>query len=717
MKCLQFLEAALALFVVASFAGCEKSSALPKVGSDPDAPAAGCNLLLITLDTTRADHLGCYGWQRASTPALDALAQTGTRFEHAYANVPITLASHASMLTGTRPPEHGVRDNGRFALGKELPTLAEVFKSHGYQTAAFIGSSMLDSRYGLNRGFDTYDDQMPRPASGPPYLERRGDLVCSSAVAWLDEHHDKPFMCWVHFFDPHAPYEPPKEFFERTKDPYDGEIAFMDANVGRLLKWLDEKHLRDKTLVVVVGDHGESLGEHGYDWHALLVYDSTLHVPLIISLPGLLPKQQVCAQLAGVSDVMPTVLDLMGWETPGDVTGRSLEPVLRGGPVEPISIYAETEFPCYAFGWSPLQCLIGEQWTYIRAPKCELYDRRADPKELTNLAEARPDVAARLEAELTRIEESMVIRQPANVELDAETQRALAGLGYVGAPAPPDSVAVRRNPMEMLGVVRDFDEAKVLLEEKRSEEAIAALEPLAKASPQSFVIFDLLGKAYATAGRFDEARYALLDALALAPTSSKTYLNLAHVLSVQGRVPDAIDACRKAIENAPTPPEAQPMLQQLQASRTAQQQQIAAAQQKWSQYPSPEAALILSSLLDIADEADEAVAALRAAIERYPGNASLLNALAWLKATSGTATVRDGAEALRLAQEASRLEPDDSNYLDTVAAAYAEAGRFEEAVATMDRAIALAAGNAPTAVPTLRFRRDLYASKRVFRMP
>ncbi len=710
--------AAIATIVCCLLTGCGKSAKSPKIGSDPDAPAAGCNLLLISLDTTRADRLGCYGWKRASTPALDVLARRGTRFEHAYSHVPITLPSHASLLTGTRPPENGVRDNGRFALGKDLPTLAEIFKQHGYETAAFIGAAVLNARYGLNRGFDTYDDEMPRRPTGRPFLDRHADRVCESALKWLDKNHDRPFMCWVHFFDPHAPYAPPKLFLDRTGDPYDGEIAFADAHIGRLLDWLSKNDLADRTLVVVVADHGESLGEHGYNWHALLVYDSNLHVPMIITLPKLLPDGQVCTQLACLSDVMPTVLDLIGWDIPDDVTGHSLKPALLGGDMSPRSIYAETEFPYYSFGWSTLQALVTDDWKYIRAPRVELYDRHSDASEMENLAEERPEIVTRLEGELSHAEESMVLRESAEVDLDAEARSGLESLGYVVSATSQPASAGNRDPKDMLPVVYDYRAAESLLGAGKPNEAIALLEPLVEKSPESFVIFDKLGEAYAAVGRLDEARYMLLDALDLVPNSPETYLNLAHTLAMQGRFPAAIKACTKAIEIGPPPADAEPLLERLKASQAAQRRQIDAAQQQWSIDPSPDAALMLANLLDVAGRAKDAATVLHAAIVRYPDNAPLLNASAWLMATSMESAVRDGSEALKLAQAATSIQSDDPNYLDTMAAAYAETGDFDRAIATLDDAIAGAKKmDAGADVPALEFHRRLYANEKVFRTP
>ncbi|MHC4698055.1 MAG: sulfatase, partial [Planctomycetota bacterium] len=250
-------------------------------------PAAGSNVLLITLDTTRADRLGCYGYDAAGTPTMDALAQSGVRFEQAFCQVPLTLPSHASLLTGLCPPSIGVRINGATRLGSDVPTLADVFRQHGYRTGAFIAAPVLGSAFGLGRGFDLYDEDMRDAVDADGLnVERRADSVCDAALAWLKESPAEAFFAWVHFFDPHAPYEPPADLAQRFADAYDGEIAFVDSQVRRLVEWLDGAGLSDRTMIVLVGDHGEGLSEHGEGEHGFFVYDATMQVPLILSLPA-----------------------------------------------------------------------------------------------------------------------------------------------------------------------------------------------------------------------------------------------------------------------------------------------------------------------------------------------------------------------------------------------------------------------------------------------
>ena len=290
----------------------------------------GDNVLLITLDTTRADRLGCYGYARAATPALDALARRGTLFERALAQVPMTLPSHATLLTGRYPREMGIRLNEQAALGRDHPTLASVFKGQGYRTGAFVAAFVLDSRYGLDRGFEVYDDDV-----GEGVLMRRANEVTNRALAWLEGVKKQPFFVWIHYFDPHKPYEPPEAFLGVGADAYDGEIAFVDTEVARLTKWLEAQHLTDRTLVVVAGDHGESLGEHGEHGHAMFLYETNLHVPLLLAHPRLGKPGARVATVVELADVFRTILDLFGWRIPDALISRSLAPALRGQPLEP----------------------------------------------------------------------------------------------------------------------------------------------------------------------------------------------------------------------------------------------------------------------------------------------------------------------------------------------------------------------------------------------
>ena len=695
-----------------SLGGCRDPEHSPPPTGRPDAIATGCNVLLITMDTTRADRLGCYGRERAATPALDTLARTGVRFDQAFSAVPITLPAHTALLTGTYPPENGVRNNARYALGPELPTLPEILQQHGYRTGAFMASRVLAARYGLNRGFELYDDSM----SG---WERPANEVCDKALGWLSQVEAKPFFCWVHLFDPHAPYEPPPPYAERVADPYDGEIAFMDANIGRLLAWLDEHNLRSKTLVVAVADHGESLGEHGYDWHSLLVYDAMMRVPLILSLPGRIPEQTTCNDVVRGVDVMPTILDLLGWDAPPEVSGESLLAALRGERLSPRQSYGESEYAYEGFCWSKLRCLIEGRWKYIRAPQVELYDRIADPGELNNLAQAQPGLTARLEDELSACEQRMRTISSTPLAVDAQGVQVLRGLGYVGAPPPTvEPGESLPNPRDMVQIVQDQRLAETLLGAGGAREAIDLMEPARQRSPRSFVIVELLAKAYAAAGWYELAQLTLQDALAIYSESPEAWYSLTRVLAARGAPGRALQACERTLSLDPDHEGARTTLPKLRGLAARHQAAIRGLREQSRAHPDDAPiALALSDALALAGETDQAIDVLKAALSRHPQDPELATRLAWRLATTPRDNLRNGAEALRLAKlacEASKTPPPDR--LDALAAAMAETGDYDGATSTARRAADLAqtAGDTQLAASIAR-RAAQYESKHPYR--
>jgi choline-sulfatase len=354
------------------------------------ASAAPLNLVLVTLDTLRADHLGCYGDAAAETPNLDTLAGQGVRFAHASSQVPLTLPSHTTILTGLLPPHHGVRNNGAAPLAAGTPTLATVLAGAGYRTAAFVGAFVLDHRFGLDRGFAVYDDEIERPADASWLLEaqRPGDQVVDRALAWLGADDARPFFLWVHLYDAHAPYNPPSPYRERHPGkPYDGAVAFADAQVGRLLAALTARGLDGSTVVAITADHGESLGEHGELTHGLLLYEPVLAVPLLLRAPGLAARRVDTP--VSLVDLAPSLAGLLGRQLPappgGALDGRDLSPALLAGrEPAPAELYAETRYP-EVFGWSPLFALRRRELKYIAAPHPELYDLQSDPQEARNL--------------------------------------------------------------------------------------------------------------------------------------------------------------------------------------------------------------------------------------------------------------------------------------------------------------------------------------------
>src|SRR6266571_8313472 len=358
------------------------------------------NVVIITIDTLRADHLGCYGYGQIRTPNIDALASESARFEHSYTPVPVTLPAHTVIFTGTYPAFSGIHDFSGNKLNPKQATLASVLQRQGYTTGAVIGSAVLDSRFGLNQGFDFYYDHFDfnrLQESNLDAMERPGNVVTDVALDWLGKNAQAKFFLWMHLYDPHYPYRPPAPYSEQYKDRlYDGEIAFADAQVGRLLQFLKEKNLYRNTLIMLVGDHGESLGEHGEKTHGFFIYNATLHVPLIVHMPvshGPTPRSgasekvtEPVAEPINLADLMPTVLEIVKLDLPSGVQGRSLVPLLAAkGKMESASLYAETFLPRLHFNWSELRGVETENYHFIDAPKPELYDLAKDPGETQNL--------------------------------------------------------------------------------------------------------------------------------------------------------------------------------------------------------------------------------------------------------------------------------------------------------------------------------------------
>jgi arylsulfatase A-like enzyme len=393
---------------------------------------APSGVVIITLDTTRADRLSVYGYMGAVMPHLDRLSRDGIVFNRAISVAPLTLPAHASLFTGLYPPRHGVRHNASRALAPHHTTLAELLRGEGFRTGAFVGSLVLDPDRGLAQGFETYAGVRADDASGGAIGQRRADAVVDEAIRWLNDVEER-FFLWVHLYDPHRPYDPPQPF-QSIVDPYVGEIAFADSQIGRLLDRLESRGLLDQTLLVVAGDHGESLGEHGERDHGTLLYENVLRVPLIIRAPGFRPAR--IGAVVRLVDLVPTVLDLFGLSPPR-VDGVKLTGVMRGqGPALDLEAYAES-VSAQRFGGGPLRTLRDARFKVIEAPCPELYDLAVDPFEMTNLYDERRPLADAMIRRLRVIadESQAVDASPATVaDVDWALRARLSALGYVGTP-------------------------------------------------------------------------------------------------------------------------------------------------------------------------------------------------------------------------------------------------------------------------------------------
>ena len=342
------------------------------------------NVLLITLDTTRWDRIGAYGDGAAATPNLDRIAGEGVLFEQAIAAAPLTLPAHSTIFTGMLPPRHGVRDNGGYVLDAKHVTLAAALKESGRQTGAFVGAFVLDGKFGLDSGFDTYFDKFDvskRRSVSLASISRRAGQVVDNAMPWLEQQASRPFFAWLHFYDAHSPYEPPEPFLSRFRDrPYAGEIAYVDSQVGRILQWLDTRQLTERTIVIVIGDHGESLNEHGEGTHGLFIYEATTRVPFIVRTPYSGIHGRRVPGVVRSEDVMPTVLELVGRRPVEGMDGRSLVPMLTGASSDlNLDAYSESLYARNHYGWSELRALRAGRYKYISATRPELYDLERDP--------------------------------------------------------------------------------------------------------------------------------------------------------------------------------------------------------------------------------------------------------------------------------------------------------------------------------------------------
>ncbi|HMC72663.1 MAG TPA: sulfatase, partial [Terriglobales bacterium] len=416
------------------------------VGANPPASRnARPNIILITLDTTRADRMGFLGSKGGLTPNLDALARQSAVFTHAYSHVPLTTASHATILTGTYPQFNHVVDFG-IPLSDKLPYTPDILRKSGYHTAAFVASLVLDplggTAPGFDRGFEVYDAGFrlrPRGADRYKTVERRASEVVNHALAWLSKRKAGPFFLWVHFYDAHDPYDPPEPFKSRYKsDPYDGEIAYVDAQLGRFLTALRTQGLYDKSLIAVMADHGESLGEHGENTHGVFLYDSTIHVPLVVKLPGLHASGKQVDTRVSLVDIAPTMLRQAAVAVPSEMQGQSLLSLMKAPSAQTAAgedrpAYAETDYPHRAFGWSSLRALRTGKYLYVRAPQVELYNQASDPQEKNNLAPSSKAVADTLGSQLEDFRRNTSQTLVELAKPDPEQAEKLRALGYVAS--------------------------------------------------------------------------------------------------------------------------------------------------------------------------------------------------------------------------------------------------------------------------------------------
>jgi choline-sulfatase len=509
----------------------------------PAPPSGPPNILLITIDTLRADRVG-----RGLTPSIDEVAARGTRFTNARATVPLTLPSHASILTGALPPQSGVRVNGGAGLAAGHPTIARVLKDGGYRTGAFVGAYVLDRRFGLADGFDVYDDRVERDPSGAAMLEaqRRGDAVVTAALAWLQSSDQRPFFAWIHLYDPHAPYDPPREYLARAKNvPYDGEVAFADAQVGRVLDWLTSSGNAGRTVMAVAGDHGEGLGDHGEQTHGMLAYDSTLRVPLVIAVPGAAPATIDTA--VSLVDLAGTLAGLAHRPRP---TGMHADSLIRT-PLGEREVYAETDYPRSA-GWHALRVLVSERWKLIMSSDPELYDLHDDPGETHNMASERSTGLAAIRTRLRDIESAAGARSSSDTApVPSEVAERLRALGYVSGGAAPAADRAP-NPARHIAAWNAFERELSRLTAGDARRALPGLTGLARAFPDSPLFQSTYARALKDTGRVSEALDIYQRLVARWPRDAALYHDLAVAADAAGLPREAARAEQAALALEPS---------------------------------------------------------------------------------------------------------------------------------------------------------------------
>jgi arylsulfatase A-like enzyme/cytochrome c-type biogenesis protein CcmH/NrfG len=571
-----FVMAVMRLWLCVSMTACAVAATNQPLAPKPDAirsqnakthvsrTTAHRNIVLITLDTTRADRMGFLGSKRGLTPNLDALARQSAVFTRAYAQAPLTSVSHATILTGTYPQFHGVVDFP-MVLAKDLPYAPEILRGHGYHTAAFLGSLALDPKGGapgFERGFDTYDANFHpedmRKKGRYHSIERRGDEVLARALAWLNKHPKGPFFLWVHLYDAHDPYDPPEPYKTRyAPEPYDGGIAYEDAVVGKLMRQLKARGLYSGAVIAVMADHGESLGAHGEDTHGVFIYDETIQVPLVIKLPQAKAAGERIENKVELADVLPTLLETTGIEVPPEVQGKSLLGLMKAGTEEDTrateawsdSAYAQADYAHLAYGWAALQSWRTGKYLYIQAPHRELYDESVDPKAEHNLASASTAVADTLAGKLQDFREKTTsTRQAPKATLDPARAKDLAALGYVvsgsnAAKAGPSEQGA--DPKDRIATVNTIRELNFVMEEGRYADAIPVLQKLAAEYPDMSMVHFKLGTCYMELHDFANAVPSLRKATKLEPDFTMAQMDLGEsLMRIQG-----FDEAATAFEN------------------------------------------------------------------------------------------------------------------------------------------------------------------------
>ena len=617
------------------------------------------NVLLVTLDTTRADRIGAYGWGHARTPNIDALAAGGVRFAQAYCSAPLTLPSHCSILTGTYPLYHKVRNNGSYYLAPEAVTLAERLRDRGFLTSAFVASFNVDSRFGVDQGFALYDDRADDEQMLKTFRsERRGDKVADAFLGWLEGNAKSRFFSWVHFFDPHMPHDPPSPYKEEfAGDLYDGEIAFMDHELGRIIDGLRAKGILDRTLIVLAGDHGEALGDKEELDHGIFIYDGTMKVPLIFYGDKRLPSGLVVDSKVRLIDLMPSVLDMLGIPVNPEVQGTSLLPYIEGKKDGDLPCYLESYYPPETFGWSELLGIVDGDWKFIRAPRSELYNLKTDAKEEKDLVAREAGTAARLNRKLDEVIKASTSKaEPGRRTLSRDEEDRLRSLGYIGADA---SVKVGKGPLP--DPKDKMGEFKILFKAKLLEYQ----------------------------GNFEESEKYYREILSLEPDVSWHYIGLAILLAKERKVGDGIDVLKNGLVRLPDSVVLMSRLASFYMRVGNFKEAFALSQATLKRDPRHFDALVIAGWSeDMRGNWKESAGYFGKALKIEPENKYIR-----LKCAYALGALGQGTEAARMDEALKKEYPEDSRIYADLGTIYASMNRLDLAEENLRKAVEIAPGS------------------------
>jgi arylsulfatase A-like enzyme/Tfp pilus assembly protein PilF len=638
------------------------------------------NIILITVDTTRADRMGFLGSKRGLTPNLDTLAQESAVFTRAYSQVPLTAPSHATILTGTYPQFHHVNDF-QVPLAQDLPYAPEILRAHGYHTAAFVGAMVLDPHAGFargfDRGFDTYDAGFRQGQPGEDRYtttERRGTEVVAHALAWLTEHPQGPFFVWLHLYDAHDPYDPPEPYKSKyASTPYDGEIAYEDSAVGKFLSELRKRGLYESAMIAVMADHGEALGDHGEDTHGFFLYDETIHVPLIIKFPGEVSVGKSSAgkrieSRVGLVDVLPTILQAVGIAVPHEVQGESLLGMMSPTPAEgavangtPVTspdrpAYAETDYAQRTYGWSSLRALRTGKYLYIKAPRQELYDQSADPKAEQDLSVASTAVTSTLAGQLDAFrQKTSSSREAPKLTVDPEAQAKLAALGYVATnsnASRPGAKDVGADPKDKIETANLIHRTYLLIDDQRCQEAVPLLQQVIAKDPDTPLAYAQLGQCLVSLKAYPQAVPVLRKAVELRPDMTLPHYQLGVALLETKDIAGAVPELEIVVARVPHWEEAHLLLQMAYAQTNRMQEAIKECKKVLEFDPDNyETNLLLGRVLSLTGDPAGALPRLRkaAALEPKAKEPHMFLADAYDQRGRKVAAARERAAAKRLA--------------------------------------------------------------------